>query len=210
LKELSLDDPKAVSVIDNFYHQWKGSEPAKIGKLFEIRLPTHVAQRREAYQSKISAVKQSRQLQTFHSTQCICDLGTDSSDFCDWQACGICAIITNAFSTFEFGVKSNSGGLGNGVYSYLDPALADRWALSTTSSPYRVMIGCEVNVLPPRQKPPMFSGLCQSREEGSTVFVSGPEAITPKYLILYSKSKHPAAQQKGSPTVSVGRNSIQE
>ena len=37
-------------VVENFYNQWKGSEPVKIGKLFEIRLPTHVAQRRESYQ----------------------------------------------------------------------------------------------------------------------------------------------------------------
>lgn len=35
---------------------------------------------------------------------------------------------------------------GSGVYSYLDPALADGFATSCTSSPYRVMIACDVIV----------------------------------------------------------------
>lgn len=35
---------------------------------------------------------------------------------------------------------------GAGIYSYLDPALADGFATSCTSSPYRVMIACDVIV----------------------------------------------------------------
>ena len=96
---------------------------------------------------------------------------------------------------------------GLGIYSYLEPSLADRWAVTTTSSPYRVMLVCEVDFLPPHVKPPESSGILQSvshctrslaprshtdvtnlqREEGPLVFVSGAEAITPKYLILYYK-----------------------
>ena len=70
------------------------------------------------------------------------------------------------------------------------------------------MLVCEVDFLPPQVKPPESSGILQSvshcttrslasrshtdatnlqREEGPLVFVSGTEAITPKYLILYSK-----------------------
>ena len=69
------------------------------------------------------------------------------------------------------------------------------------------MLACEVNLLPHRAQPPKFSGILQSvsyrarfltlgshtnpldlqHEEGQSVFVSGAEAIVPKYLILYSK-----------------------
>ena len=52
--------------------------------------------------------------------------------------------------------------LGSGIYSYLDPSLADVWAVSTTSSPFRVMLECEVSLLPPRTKPPRFSSILQS------------------------------------------------
>jgi len=37
---------------------------------------------------------------------------------------------------------------GDGVYSYRNPALADNFATSCTSSPYRVMIACDVTVEP--------------------------------------------------------------
>jgi hypothetical protein len=177
--------------------------------------------------SKLATVSQPRQIQTFHSTQCICDLGTSSSRFCSYPSCGICAIIKSAFATFEFGAKSNSGRLvktdtqssqrvaltqmyarfGSGVYSYLESSLADRHAVSTTSSPYRVMLACEVNLLPHRAQPPKSPGILQSVSyhtrfltlgshtnslglqyvDGQSVFVSGAEAIVPKYLILYSK-----------------------
>ena len=79
--------------------------------------------------------------------------------------------------------------------------------MSTTSSPYRVMLVCEVSLPPPQVRPPRFSGIVQSvsrytrsitprshanafilqNEEGPSIFVSGAEAIAPKYLILYSK-----------------------
>ncbi|KAF9790509.1 hypothetical protein BJ322DRAFT_1169402 [Thelephora terrestris] len=208
LKELSLQDPQAASLIDNFNHMWKGPEPVEIGKVYEIRLPPNMVKSRDAYHNKLIAVKKPRQIQTFHSTQCICDLGTNSTEFCDWSGCGICAILLTAFTEFEFDARSNTGRFGPGIYSYLNPSLADKWAVSTTSSPYKVMLACEVNLLPPRQKAPFFSGLCSSREEGPLVYVSGAEAITPKYLILYSKPKSSTSLSKGSPTGSSGRNSI--
>jgi len=212
LKEISLQDPQAASLIDNFTHQWKGPQPAEIGKIYEIQLTPNLEKSREVYGNKLSSVKQPRQLQTFHSAQCICDLGTTSTEPCDWPGCGICAILITGFNEFEFGARTNSGRFGSGVYSYLDPSLADKWAVSTTSSPYKVMLACEVNLLPPRQKPPMFSGLCSSQEKGPLVYVSGADAITPKYLILYSKPKPKpsVSQPKGSPPGSSGRNSAIE
>jgi len=187
LRELNLQDPKADSVVSNFHRQWNSSEPVKVGRVFEIRPPRNTLKTREAYSYKLSTFGTPRQLQTFHSTQCICDLGTHTVQFCNWTSCGICAIIKSAFTNFEFGVRSNSGQCGSGIYSYLEPSLADRHAVSTTSSPYRVMLACEVNLLPSRVKSPKFSGIVQSHEDGPSVFVSGADAIAPKYLILYSK-----------------------
>ena len=230
-----------VPVVTHFYRQWKGTEPVKVGKVYEIRLPRNMTKAYETYmcdlvleqrfhpadslqnpRSKLTTLGIPRQIQTFHSTQCICDLGTTNTRFCTWRSCGICAIIRSAFTAFEFEVKSNSGRRGSGVYSYLEPSLADRHAVSTMSSPYRVMLACEVDLPPPQVQPPKFSGIVQSvsywagflkprshtnslnlqHEEGQLIFVSGAEAIIPKYLILYTKSS------TNSPTGSHGRMSM--
>jgi len=53
----------------------------------------------------------------------------------------------------------------------------------------RSMLACDVNLTPSQAKPSKFSGILQSHEDGPLVFVSGAEAITPKYLILYVKTK---------------------
>lgn len=46
--------------------------------------------------------------------------------------------------------KSGSPGIrfGDGIYSYRNPALADNFATSCTSSPHRVMIACDLVVEP--------------------------------------------------------------
>ena len=195
----------------------------------EANLSCSLIQRRS---SKIAAVKTPRQIQTFHSTLCMCDLGRNEIDFCTWRSCGICAIIKSAFATYEFGIKSKSGRsvqstsnlsmctvltlvrarFGPGVYSYLKPSLADRWAECTPSPPYKLMLACEVNLSPPQVKPLESSGILQSvsvyvhsillrsltdvanlqHEEGPLVFVSAAEAITPKYLIVYSNIDLPS------------------
>ena len=51
---------------------------------------------------------------------------------------------------------------GPGVYSYLEPSLADKHAVSTMSSPYRVMLACEVNLPPPRVQPSESSEIVES------------------------------------------------
>ena len=55
-----------------------------------------------------------------------------------------------------------SARFGTGVYSYTEPSLADRWAVSTTSSPYRVMLACEVSLPPSQVKPAKSSGILPS------------------------------------------------
>lgn len=48
-------------------------------------------------------------LPTFHSAQCICDLGINDSQLCTWKSCGICNILKTGFEGFEFGLRNNSG-----------------------------------------------------------------------------------------------------
>lgn len=82
------------------------------------------------------------------------------------------------------------------------------------------MLACEVNLPPPRAQPPTeivqpvsahthtfilrpnANVLNSQDEDGSLIFVPGAEAITPKYLILYSKSS------VTPPTGSHGRTSM--
>jgi len=187
LKELSLLDPKTDSLISHFYRQWKGPERVHIAKVYGIRLPRDVAKARDAYRDKLTALGTPRQIQTFHSAQCICDLGANSMEFCNWESCGICQAIKSAFTVFEFGIEADTARWESGVDSYLDPSQADKRAVSTSSSPHRVMISCEVSLPPPRVELSKSSTVVKSYEEGSLVAVSGAEAIVPRYLILYSK-----------------------
>ena len=47
---------------------------------------------------------------TFHSSQCICDLGAKShASLCNIVSCGICSAVKSSFTEFAFGVKKNEG-----------------------------------------------------------------------------------------------------
>lgn len=94
----------------------------------------------------LEAFGKASQVRTFHGAQCICDLGTADPSLCKWNSCGICSIIKSSFTTFEFGVTSNSGRYGKGIYSYFDPSMADKFATSSASSPYRAILLCEANI----------------------------------------------------------------
>ena len=98
------------------------------------------------FRMNLEALGSSHQIRTFHGAQCICDLGVSNPSFCTWKSCGICSIIKSSFTAFEFGVTSNTGRYGKGIYSYFDPSMADRFATSSLSSPYRVMLACEINI----------------------------------------------------------------
>lgn len=178
-------------VLHNFCHLWNGEHLVTIRKVYGIA--SHTKSPRfvrpigsvfvlfistqliiQRHRSMLAAVENPRRIQTFYSTLCICDLGTNGTQYCTWRSCGICSITKSAFTTFEFGLKSKSGRsvestsnhlgstvlisvparFGPGVYSYLEPSLADRWAECSPSSPYRVMLACEINLLPPQVELP--------------------------------------------------------
>ena len=104
------------------------------------------------------------EVRSFHSSQCICDLGHKEPTLCSYKSCGICLIVKSSFKSFAFGATSNIGRcvescwlkwncwwwsrFGDGIYSYRNPAYADQYATSCTSSPYRVMIACDELVEP--------------------------------------------------------------
>lgn len=110
------------------------------------------------------ASRDSVELRTFYSSQCICNLGHSDCQLCSKQSCGICNAVKSSFKTFAFGASHDTGkyakpqcswfavdvgwySLGEGIYSNLNPAKADQLATSCTSSPYRVMVLCDVQVM---------------------------------------------------------------
>ncbi|KAG8816884.1 hypothetical protein FRC17_000157 [Serendipita sp. 399] len=120
----------------------------------------------------------------WYSSQCICDLGAPGKqlEFCQYKSCGICIPLTSAFTAFEFGQAVLRGNHGEGVYLTKDPTLADQFAISTTGSPFRVIILGSI-ILPsrPARKPDWHIS------DNGDVFVKNPLSITPDYLICYSK-----------------------
>ncbi|TFK69963.1 hypothetical protein BDN72DRAFT_888149 [Pluteus cervinus] len=175
LRELDVNGATYKNLRAQFLSEWESPRASPgIEKVYEVIPPRDARARYDAYRgSPINP----QEIRTFHSAQCICDLGFKNSALCSFKSCGICSIVKSAFRTFAFGASSNSGRFGEGVYSYRNPALADRFATSCTSSPYRVMIACDALVHPG-----------QISEEQS-VFVPVADAILPAYVIMYTKHR---------------------
>ena len=82
----------------------------------------------------------------------------------------------------------------NGIYSYRNPAYADQYATSCTSSPYRVMIACDALVQPADEFRHFVLLFCWTDElkkviqiiEKESLFVPCPEAILPVYVFMYT------------------------
>ncbi|KAJ7592668.1 hypothetical protein C8J56DRAFT_480790 [Mycena floridula] len=156
-----------------FNSEWDsaGTSP-NLEKVYEVTLPRDVRKRNESYRA---AKKSPQELRAFHSSQVICDLGVKDAALCDFKSCGICSIVKSSFKAFAFGIPYNNGRYGDGIYSYRNPALADRFATSCTSSPYRVMLACDVVV--------------DSKVEVSdtnSIFVPSADAIAPAFILMYT------------------------
>lgn len=97
---------------------------------------------------------------------------------------------------YAFKRQLTSSRFGDGIYSYRNPALADRFATSCTSSPYRVIIACDVSVEPEQcsmdevspdmRNEGIVANHTQVGEEES-LFVPSADAIIPAYIIMYAK-----------------------
>lgn len=184
LRELDTNDVEFRSLAANVTGEWNGSGSVIVERAYAVFLPRDVFSARKAYRTKLEGDGQVSIAQTFHSAQCICDLGINDSRLCTWQSCGICNILKSSFTSFEFGIKSKTGRFGPGIYSFWNPALADQFSTSSTSSPYRVMIACEVTI---SSKAARSSKNVDSIQDERGVFFSKADAIIPKYVIMYSK-----------------------
>lgn len=162
--------------------RWRDAGSATIEKLFEISYSPVIVAEKESYAQKLKSSGGVRLLRTFHASQCMCDMGTKGTALCTWSSCGICNIIKSAFKGVAFGAPHNKGRHGNGLYSCTNPSRADRYATSCLSSPYRVMIACDV-VLP--QLPNKNNSILMD----DLVVVRDSAAINPRYVVMYTREK---------------------
>jgi len=177
------------SVVSNFVESWKspsGSNAPFIEKVYEVGLSWKARNRFDAYRTHLNAKKSATlEHSTFHSSQCICDLGTkQTSEFCDYPSCGICSSVKSSFSHLAFGATHNDGAYGSGIYSYTNSSRADKHATSCISSPYRVMIMC--SALTSKSYARRISSYTRSVVDGDTVVVGDADAIIPTHVIMYS------------------------
>ncbi|OSX57670.1 hypothetical protein POSPLADRAFT_1156269, partial [Postia placenta MAD-698-R-SB12] len=177
LRELNPKGATSQSIVSEFYRAWDGNEEPTVVKVIEIVFSRDVRAAYAQYQQNLETAMKVYELNTYHSTQCICDFAVNDLSLCEWQSCGICSIIKSAFGSFAFGATHNSGSYGEGIYSYPNPAQADQWATSSTSSPFRVMLACKV----------VISAAPQAVNDGAKVVVKTSDAIMPRYVILYTK-----------------------
>jgi hypothetical protein len=77
-------------------------------RVYEIILPRDIRLRHDQFKASNASFEEVR---SFHSSQCICDLGTKEPTLCGFRSCGICSIIKSCFKAFAFGVSHNSGRL---------------------------------------------------------------------------------------------------
>jgi len=160
--------------------KWKTAKTAKIEKLFEISYPSDVVANNDTFRQSLESTGGVRLVRTFHASQCMCDMGTRGAVLCAWHSCGICNIVKSAFKGVAFGAPYNKGRHGNGLYSSLDPSVADRFATSCLSSPYRVMIACDVVL-------PQNTSNNNSVLMGDQVVVRDSGVITPRFVVMYTK-----------------------
>ncbi|KAF5341904.1 hypothetical protein D9611_001976 [Ephemerocybe angulata] len=196
LRELNPDGATFKNLRTQFLSEWEGGDTPTFEKVYEVLAPRDARNRHDQYCAKNPSFLEVR---SFHSSQCICDLGTKEATLCTFKSCGICSIVKSSFKSLAFGATSNQGRFGDGIYSYRNPALADQFATSCTSSPYRVMIACDVSLEPGQcdmdEVRAIDSG--QGDEAGTeehdqigeeeSLFVPSPDAILPVYVIMYMK-----------------------
>lgn len=187
-----LDQRKTVfqSLASQVKDTWEPSNSGvDVQKIFNIINPQASQSRFEEHRQKLLSIGPVENLPTFYSSQCVCNLGYRDSEICDKPSCGICAVLRSSFRSLAFGKLNDNGRHGKGIYSYLNPAHADKHSTACTSSPYLVMISCEV-VKPKAANTSLFPMRLTS--DIDDVFVNNSDAIIARHVILYTKqNNHP-------------------
>lgn len=107
LGELDTDEATFKNLKTKFSSDWSLAGPVKVEKIYKITMPRDVQARHNAYRKSSGSGIQ--EIRTYHSCQCICDLGVKEATLCDVPACGICSIVKSSFNTFAFGMPHNTG-----------------------------------------------------------------------------------------------------
>ncbi|KAK7682518.1 hypothetical protein QCA50_014318 [Cerrena zonata] len=178
LREIDATSTTFKSFVSQFGDEWKGNRPIpSIERIIEVVLPWSVTSHFNAYRTALDATAYLRDLRTYYADQCMCDMGVYDLKFCEWDSCGICKVLKSSFRQLAFGAQYDSGRYGNGIYTCLNPALADEHATSSSTSPYRAMVACDVSIA--------SESSSDQINDGFRVFVTKVEAILPRYVILY-------------------------
>jgi len=186
LEELDPRGNAFKNLANTTVHKWSSSNGGvKIEKVFKVVNSQATQDRFEANSQKLISAGSMEMLRTYHSSQCICNLGYLDNKICDRPSCGICSILKSSFKSFAFGDQFNTGRYGKGIYSYLNPARADRHSTSCMSSPYRVMISCDVAMTKAAKSWLPQMRVTSLSDEDGVVFVNNPDAIIAKHVILY-------------------------
>ncbi|KXN91184.1 hypothetical protein AN958_02752, partial [Leucoagaricus sp. SymC.cos] len=179
LQELNADSAAFRNLQAQFLSEWETKSDHLPGfeKAYKVILTRDVRVRHDTYRAKIVG---SKEIQTFYSSLCVCDLGTKDGNLCTGSTCGICCAVRSAFKSLAFGKMSMPGRFGSGFYSYQNPARADRFSTSCTTSPYRVMIACDTVVLPGEVQED------SARVDEESIFTQLADGILPAYVIMYT------------------------
>jgi hypothetical protein len=117
----------------------------------------------------------------------ICNIGSPSLDLCKNKTCGICSVLKSSFKVFAFGANSQDGPSGNGIYISKTAALADPAATSSTSTPYRVLICCEILSGRERSRMSLSGSRPTILETDAGWFFKDAALCMPKFVVLYTR-----------------------
>ncbi|KII89720.1 hypothetical protein PLICRDRAFT_697582 [Plicaturopsis crispa FD-325 SS-3] len=162
---------------------------------FQIQQVTNLEDdiaRYEAYQKRHLATPGLREKRTYFASVCHCPL-LENGKLCDYKMCGICTAVKSSFRSFIFDDSTQHGIYGDGIYTYLNPEIADKDACIPSTSTYKVMVACDTLVpassdFPSRRRSRVFlpNGIQEeSVIDEEVVFHKNADAIIPSFIIFY-------------------------
>ncbi|KIK62596.1 hypothetical protein GYMLUDRAFT_42058 [Collybiopsis luxurians FD-317 M1] len=174
IKELGSRDAKFQQVRKQFIKDWNARHESlpTVDKVYQVVVPREEGSR---YQSYRRTLKNAREIRTYHASLVICDLGTKGPFLCERKGCGVCSVVKSSFNQFAFEEQFNAGRFGPGIYTYTNPKLADKYATTVTTSPFRVMVACDV-LLDGQQEAP----------SDESVFIGSSDGVNAAYIIMFS------------------------
>ncbi|KAJ3773488.1 hypothetical protein FB446DRAFT_531293 [Lentinula raphanica] len=176
LKELGNRDSQFQDVRKRFIQEWnvQGEALPTVNKVYQVIVPRDHLSRYAAHKKTLHKAQEMR---TYHASLMLCDLGTKGPFICERQGCGICSVLRSSFEAFAFGDKHQQGRFGPGIYTQMNPKLADKEATTITTSPYRIMVACDILVDADQEPISM---------DDEPAFTKTSDAIKAAYVIVYS------------------------